>query len=402
MGFLETIFGKTASLFTSLLMTIGLISAPVPADYSKLENVEPVVIEEEISEVEKLEKELAQERARREGLEARLASPPVVPAQQVTRTTLSHSQIINKVKPAVVFIETDRGLGSGFIIDSNGHILTNDHVVSGSQFITVKLLDGRILSATLIGRDASLDVAVLKINAINLPVVILGSSASNALTQGDKVFTLGYPFGIRGDDVSFKEGVLSRRLNVDGVDHLEISAEIHPGNSGGPLVNDFGEVVGINTFKYGQVIGGIILGEAIKFALPIDAVKPILSALKAGTHASAISIKRIGTSFELAINNKGPNPVTINHLVFIDERENKVYTTHERFTQSPDGLFHFRFMNEAGLRFKVLKGKILQPGQAIQVYLSGIDVGWRGIEYEYGSITDAVTGNDIFFESIRF
>ncbi len=99
--------------------------------------------------------------------------------------------------------------------------------------------------------------------------------------QGDDVFTLGYPFGLEGD-VSFKEGTISRRISSNDTTYLETSAEIHPGNSGGPLVNKYGEVIGINTASYGQTIEGVIIGEAIKFAIPINIAKDIIPELKDG------------------------------------------------------------------------------------------------------------------------
>lgn len=190
---------------------------------------------------------------------------------------LTNAEIIAKIKPAVVYIETPYGSGSGMIIGKDGYILTNAHVVKETSLIKIYLLDGRAFNVARVATDENSDIAVLKIDADNLPVVELGNSSK--IQQGDEVFTFGYPFGIKGD-VSFKEGTISRRLTENGVTYIEISAEIHPGNSGGPLADNFGEIVGINTGKFGDSIQGILLGEAIKFAIPINVAADLIPYLK--------------------------------------------------------------------------------------------------------------------------
>lgn len=214
------------------------------------------------------------------------AKPSVIPptssvktTNKVFATTFSNSQIIKKIKPAVVYIETDAGTGSGMIISSDGFILTNAHVVQNSTTAKITLSSGSIYSASVVGRDENIDLAVLKVNAQNLAKVDFGDS--DTAEQGDEVFTLGYPFGIKGD-VSFKEGTISRKI-IDGTNtYIETSAEIHPGNSGGPLVNAQGNVVGVNSASFGQSIKGIAVGETIKFAIPINVAKNLIPELKAG------------------------------------------------------------------------------------------------------------------------
>ena len=214
------------------------------------------------------------------------AKPSVAPpvstnktTNKISATTLSNSQIIKKIKPAVVYIETDAGTGSGMIISSDGFILTNAHVVENSTTANITLSSGNIYLASVVGRDENVDLAVLKVNAQNLAKVDFGDS--NTAEQGDEVFTLGYPFGIKGD-VSFKEGTISRKI-IDGANaYIETSAEIHPGNSGGPLVNAEGNVVGVNSASFGQSIKGISVGETIKFAIPINIAKNLIPELKAG------------------------------------------------------------------------------------------------------------------------
>lgn len=206
---------------------------------------------------------------------------PKVIQPPVTNTTnkLSNKEIISKVKPAVVYIETTEGSGSGMVISDDGWVLTNAHVVSGVSTARVKLSSNQLFIGKVVGRDQYVDLAIIKINSISLSAVELGNS--DTIEQGDEVFTLGYPFGLEGD-VSFKEGTVSRRQIIEGETYIETSAEIHPGNSGGPLVNRFGQVIGINTGAFGKSIKGIILGETIKVAIPINTVRNYIPELKAG------------------------------------------------------------------------------------------------------------------------
>ena len=192
---------------------------------------------------------------------------------------LTNKQVIAKVKPATVYISTSNGSGSGMIISTDGYILTNAHVVSDQSTVTTTLSTGDVFDGVVVGRDEKVDLAIVKISNHNLTVIEFGNS--DLVEQGDDVFTLGYPFGLKGD-VSFKEGTISRKVfSEDGV-YLETSAEIHPGNSGGPLVNTSGKVIGINTASLGQNIKGISIGETIKFAIPINIAKNLIPELKAG------------------------------------------------------------------------------------------------------------------------
>ncbi len=199
------------------------------------------------------------------------APQPIAPSVK-----LSNSQIIAKVKPATVYISTEGGSGSGMIFTTDGYILTNDHVIKGVTDAKVSLSTGEVINGTVIGRNEVVDLAVIKLNTTKqLPKIDFGDS--DKIQQGDEVFTFGFPFGIEGD-VSFKEGTISRRIEV----YFETSAEIHPGNSGGPLVNRYGQVIGINTAIFGKSISGIQLGETIKLAIPINNAKNLIPDLKVG------------------------------------------------------------------------------------------------------------------------
>src|SRR5512138_1726573 len=168
-------------------------------------------------------------------------------------------------------------LGSGFVINTEGYILTNNHVVKDATDIRVKLTDNREFSATVVGKDPVTDVALIKLKSPpkDLPTVILGDS--DALEQGDFVLALGSPFGLT-DTATF--GIISaKHRSVNGGtydDFIQTDAAINPGNSGGPLFNLRGEVVGINTMILAPQ--GTFVG--VGFAIPITLAKTLLPQLK--------------------------------------------------------------------------------------------------------------------------
>ena len=169
-----------------------------------------------------------------------------------------------------------RSLGSGFIIDRDGSILTNYHVVENAKKIVVKLSDEREFEAKLIGKDPKTDIAIVKINANgDLRVALLGDS--DRLEVGEWVMAIGNPFGL---DNTVTRGIVSakgRHIGEGPYDNfIQTDASINPGNSGGPLINMRGEVVGINTAIFSQTGENIGIG----FATPINLVKEILPELK--------------------------------------------------------------------------------------------------------------------------
>jgi serine protease Do len=168
-----------------------------------------------------------------------------------------------------------KSLGSGFIIDHDGSILTNNHVVENAQKIVVKLADEREFEAKVIGKDAKTDVAVIKINAKdNFPIAPLGDS--DRLEVGEWVMAIGNPFGL---DNTVTSGIVSakgRHIGGPYDNFIQTDASINPGNSGGPLINLRGEVVGINSAIYSRSGGNIGIG----FAIPINLVKELLPQLK--------------------------------------------------------------------------------------------------------------------------
>lgn len=198
--------------------------------------------------------------------------------------------VYKKVLPSVVNITSrtvnfdffygavpEQGQGSGVVIDRQGHILTNYHVIQNAQQLEVTLADRRKLPARVIGLDRTHDLAVIKVSAApKLAPAILGDS--KALIVGQKVYAIGNPFGLSG---TMTRGIISSIRPVRGpagnfVDEaIQTDAAINPGNSGGPLLNSRGEVVGINTF----ILSATGQSAGIGFAIPINAAKAVLNDL---------------------------------------------------------------------------------------------------------------------------
>lgn len=175
----------------------------------------------------------------------------------------------------------NKSLGSGFIISGDGYILTNAHVVDGADEVTVRLTDKREFKAKIIGADKRTDVALIKIEATNLPVIKLGDPAQ--LKVGEWVVAIGSPFGF---DNSVTAGIVSakgRSLPQENyVPFIQTDVAINPGNSGGPLFNMRGEVIGINSQIYSRS-GGYM---GVSFAIPIDVAMEIQNQLRASGKVS--------------------------------------------------------------------------------------------------------------------
>jgi serine protease Do len=169
-----------------------------------------------------------------------------------------------------------RGFGSGVLVDDDGHVLTNAHVVSGAEQVAVKLIDGQTLRATIEHVEADIDLAILKVSAPEIAPARLGNS--DPLQLGEWVIAVGNPFGLSH---TVTAGIVSARgRSMPGApkmqDLIQTDAPINPGNSGGPLVNLDGEVIGINTAILSRSGGNVGIG----FAIPINRAKVILDELK--------------------------------------------------------------------------------------------------------------------------
>ncbi|AFM12253.1 trypsin-like peptidase domain-containing protein [Turneriella parva] len=228
--------------------------------------------------------------------------------QHVLKFQEAIREIYKEVNPAVIRIETEQtveinhpffndpmfrrffqvpegqqkqkraGLGSGFIISSDGFAVTNHHVVQKVDKITVKLTNGKEYTAKLIGSDPNSDIALIKIDgAKGLKTAHLGDS--DKIEVGDISLAIGNPFGLQS---TLTTGIISSKgqdvNSADGVSRIQTDASINPGNSGGPLLNVRGEVIGINQMIYSQSGGSVGIG----FAIPINHAKHVIEKLKAG------------------------------------------------------------------------------------------------------------------------
>ena len=189
--------------------------------------------------------------------------------------------VVNVTSKAVAFdffygLVPQEGQGSGFIIDRDGHVLTNYHVIADARQVEVTLHNRKKYRATVVGTDRSHDLAIVQIKAPDLAPMVLGDSRN--LQVGQKVYAIGNPFGLSG---TLTSGIVSSIRQVqepDGVtidEAIQTDAAINPGNSGGPLLNSHGEVIGINT----MIASNVGQNAGIGFAIPINTAKAVLNDL---------------------------------------------------------------------------------------------------------------------------
>ncbi|WP_188190148.1 S1C family serine protease [Nonomuraea sp. SYSU D8015] len=213
------------------------------------------------------------------------AAPAVVPAT----SAVNAPAILAKIEPSIVTVRTrsigvnsflepvaEQGTGTGFVIGADGLIATNNHVVQGAQTVTVTLRDGRTLAAKVLRSDPAADLAVLRVNAEDLPVAPLGDSST--LRVGDPVIAIGNALALPGGP-TVTEGIVSaldRTVQTDAGARLEhviqTDAAINPGNSGGPLVDASGRIVGINTAAAGDA-------QNIGFAIAVNGARQTIDDL---------------------------------------------------------------------------------------------------------------------------
>jgi S1-C subfamily serine protease len=213
------------------------------------------------------------------------AAPPNLDPEEQNNVSVYRRVIptvVNITSTAVAFdffygAVPQQGQGSGFIIDGEGHILTNNHVIAGARQVEVTLWNKRKYRAEVIGADRQKDLAVIQITAKNLSAATLGDSKT--LEVGQKVYAIGNPFGLSG---TMTRGIISSIRSIRGpeggaIDQaIQTDAAINPGNSGGPLLNSRGEVIGINSLI---LTGGAEQSAGVGFAIPINSAKAVLNDL---------------------------------------------------------------------------------------------------------------------------
>ncbi len=212
---------------------------------------------------------------------------PAAAAPELARFNEALIRLTERLRPALVQIRvrrppgdgegeegSRRSLGSGFLVHPDGYVVTNAHVIEGSSAVQVRLVSGRRLAGTVVGRDSRVDLALVKVETTEkLPVLPLGDS--EAVRVGELVLALGHPFGL---EQSVSLGIVSRKgaplvAAAPGFDFVQTDAVVNPGNSGGPLVNMTGAVIGVNTMA--------ARNGSIGFAIPSNLVKALLPDLLA-------------------------------------------------------------------------------------------------------------------------
>ena len=191
---------------------------------------------------------------------------------------LSLADLIERIQSGVVQITTSRGSASGFIISSDGLVITNEHVVSGESSVGVRLTNGRRYDATVLEKDTTSDLTLLRIDGGgSFDAIAVGNP--NTVRMGDEVLALGFPLADTiGTNLTVTRGIVSSTRTVDGVTMLQTDASLNPGNSGGPLVNRDGEVIGVNTSRIEETEGGRLVSN-IGFAVSVSELERRLPTL---------------------------------------------------------------------------------------------------------------------------
>lgn len=184
----------------------------------------------------------------------------------------SLAELIERIQGSVVQITAGSASASGFIIDANGLVVINEHVVGNRASVSVWLTNGRRYDGDVLERDATTDLALVKIDSdVSLSSIVVGDS--NRLRVGDEVLALGFPVADRiGNNLTVTRGIVSSIKTLGGVDLIQTDAAINPGNSGGPLVNTDGEVIGINTSRIEETTSG----------RPVNSISFAVSAIELG------------------------------------------------------------------------------------------------------------------------
>ena len=196
---------------------------------------------------------------------------PIALAEQET-VSLTGAALYEKVSSTIVLVKTEKGAGTGFVINPNGTIATAYHVIQDAKQVGIKTTSGEIFdNVTLLARDERRDVAILKVPGFEMPTVGLGNS--NEVRPGQRIFVIGNPLGTERLQATITDGIVSGIRDFgEGYKVVQITAAISPGNSGGPLLDEKGNAIGVVTFK-------IVAGESLNFAVPINYVRGMLDSV---------------------------------------------------------------------------------------------------------------------------
>ena len=212
-------------------------------------------------------------------------NPPATPTPAPTHTpppspTPTLAQMVENIAPGLVYIETSTGSGSGFIVDADGLVVTNAHVVERFESVDVALADGSQYTASVLGVDEIADLALVRLQSPgSFETMRLGNS--DGMQVGDDVIALGFPLRYElGDSPTVTRGIISSKRVTNGVEELQTDAAINPGNSGGPLVDRHGNVIGVNYAEFPLSDGNPV--DNIGFSVAINELKSRMNALAKG------------------------------------------------------------------------------------------------------------------------
>jgi putative serine protease PepD len=237
------------------------------------------------------------------GTTTTVAAAPAAAGATTAATATTASAVYRRAAPSVVQITASssgdgtpfgggggEATGTGFVIDASGLVVTNEHVVDGASSFRVTLADGTALKATLVGKDASSDLALLRVDPGSHELTALRLSDDSGLGVGDAVYAIGSPYGLEGTLTSGVISALHRQITAPNgfsiSDAIQTDAELNPGNSGGPLLNAAGEVIGVNAQVYGAsqtATGETSGGTGLGFAIPSSTVRRVVSQLREGS-----------------------------------------------------------------------------------------------------------------------
>ncbi len=245
-----------------------------------------------------------------------IPTPATIPASPTTAApTLTRVEIVASIRPAVVRITTPAGSGSGFIIDKRGWVLTNNHVVEGFSTVMVTVADSIEIQGGVLGRNADKDLALIDIGQ-DSSFTVAPFGDSEKVSQGDDVITIGYPLGpLLQGEATVTKGIISALRTDNDTKYIQIDAALSPGNSGGPLLNTRGEVIGINSAKiYGTLI------EGLSFAIASNEARELIPLLS--TRVVVVPTPTPSPTVEMPTLTPSPTPRVLPegrlHVHFID------------------------------------------------------------------------------------